>query len=69
MAGVLSSRGCTMVIVDLIDSVECLDEVVFRFQFARKQIFSKGSLDLSLCLQRKFFPVFCLIFFGDFVHL
>jgi hypothetical protein len=51
MAGVLSSRGCTMIIVVLIDSVECLDEVVFRFQFARKQIFSKGSLDLLRCFE------------------
>jgi hypothetical protein len=34
MAGVLSSRGCIMAIADLVSSVECLDEVVFRFQFA-----------------------------------
>jgi hypothetical protein len=62
MAGVLSSRGCTMVIVVLIDSVECLDEVVFASNLHVNKYPRKGSLVLLRSFRIK-------VFYVEFVNI
>jgi hypothetical protein len=55
MAGVLSSRGCTTVIVVLIDLVECLDEAVFASKTHVNKYPRKGSLVLFRTFGIEFF--------------